>query len=91
MPPGWQVGFLPEWRGTLLGLTCMAQMFVSLWIDRYYDRHLLRYFLWTLWYPLAFWMINMFTTVIALPQALLRGTGRRAIWRSPDRGIPNVH
>jgi len=90
MPPGWQVGFLPEWRGTLLGLTCMTQMFVSLWIDRYYDRNLLRYFLWTVWYPLAFWMINMFTTVIALPQALLRGAGRRAIWRSPDRGITNV-
>ena len=91
IPPGWRVGFLPEWRGTLLGLTCMMQMFVSLWIDRFYDRHLLRYFLWTLWYPLAFWMINMVTTVIALPQALLRGAGRRAIWRSPDRGIPDVH
>ena len=90
LPPGWRVGFLPEWRGTLLGLTCMAQMFVSLWIDRYYDRDLLRYFLWTLWYPLAFWMINMVTTVIALPRALLRRTGKRAIWRSPDRGITHA-
>jgi len=90
LPPGWQVGFLPEWRGTLLGLTCMAQMFVSLWIDRYYDRDLLRYFLWTVWYPLAFWMINMVTTVIALPRALLRRTGKRAIWRSPDRGVTHA-
>lgn len=90
MPPGWQVGFFPEWRGTLLGITCMTQMLVSLWIDRYYDRHLLRYFLWTVWYPLAFWMISMVTTVIALPRALLRRTGKRAIWRSPDRGIPDA-
>jgi biofilm PGA synthesis N-glycosyltransferase PgaC len=90
LPPAWQVGFLPEWRGTLLGLTCMAQMFVSLWIDRYYDRDLLRYFLWTIWYPLAFWMINMVTTVIALPRALLRRTGKRAIWRSPDRGVTHA-
>ena len=90
LPPGWQVGFLPEWRGTLLGLTCMSQMFVSLWIDRYYDRDLLRYFLWTVWYPLAFWMINMVTTVIALPQALVRRTGKRAIWRSPDRGVTHA-
>lgn len=90
LPPAWQVGFLPEWRGTLLGLTCMAQMFVSLWIDRYYDRDLLRYFLWTIWYPLAFWMINMVTTVIALPRALLRRTGQRAIWRSPDRGVTHA-
>ncbi len=91
LPTEWQVGFLPEWRGMLLGLTCMAQMFVSLWIDRYYDRELLRYFVWTVWYPLAFWMINMFTTVIALPRAIFRRSGKRAIWRSPDRGIPNVH
>jgi biofilm PGA synthesis N-glycosyltransferase PgaC len=65
-------------------------MFVSLWIDRYYDRDLLRYFLWTIWYPLAFWMINMVTTVIALPRALLRRTGQRAIWRSPDRGVTHA-
>jgi biofilm PGA synthesis N-glycosyltransferase PgaC len=90
LPPDWQVGFLPEWRGTLLGLTCMAQMFVSLWIDKYYDRNLLRYFLWTLWYPVAFWTINMITTVIALPRAIFRRNGKRAIWRSPDRGITNA-
>lgn len=90
MPPEWQVGFLPEWRGLLLGLTCMAQLGVSLWIDRYYDRNLLRYFAWTVWYPLVFWMINMVTTVVALPKALLRRTGKRAIWRSPDRGVTDV-
>ena len=87
LPPAWQVGFLPEWRGALLGVTCMVQIFVSLWIDRFYDRNLLRYFLWTVWYPLAFWTISMVTTVIALPRAVLRRTGKRAIWRSPDRGI----
>jgi poly-beta-1,6-N-acetyl-D-glucosamine synthase len=90
MPPAWQVPFLPQWHGTLLGLTCMTQMFVSLWIDRHYDRNLMRYFLWTVWYPLAFWMLNMVTSVIGVPAALLRPQGRRAKWRSPDRGI-RVH
>lgn len=87
LPPEWQfVGFLPEWHGMLLGITCMLQMFVSLWIDRHYDKRLLRYLLWTGWYPLAFWMIGMFTTVFALPITLLRRRGKRALWESPERG-----
>jgi biofilm PGA synthesis N-glycosyltransferase PgaC len=87
LPPEWQVGFVPQWHGALIGMVCMLQMFVSLWVDRHYDRNLMHYFAWTVWYPLAFWMINMFTAVIAVPSALLRNRGRRAIWRSPDRGV----
>lgn len=88
LPPEWRyVGFLPEWHGVLLGLTCMLQLFVSLCIDRHYDKHLLRYFAWTIWYPLAFWTISMFTTVLALPITLLRRRGKRALWTSPERGM----
>jgi biofilm PGA synthesis N-glycosyltransferase PgaC len=90
LPPEWQfVGFWPEWHGVLLGITCMLQMFVSLWIDRHYDKSLLRYFAWTIWYPLAFWMISMFTTVLALPITLFRRRGKRALWNSPERGMNN--
>ena len=90
LPPAWHVGFVPQWHGTVLGLTCMAQMLVSMCIDRHYDHHLLRYYAWTVWYPLAFWMLNMVTSVIGVPSALLRPPGRRARWRSPDRGITGV-
>lgn len=90
LPPDWQfVGFLPEWHGVLLGMTCMLQMFVSLCIDRHYDKHLLRYFAWSIWYPLAFWTISMFTTVLALPITLFRRRGKRALWDSPERGMNN--
>ncbi len=86
----WDVHFLPAWHGLLLGFTCMLQILLSLWIDRRYDVHLLRYYLWTIWYPVAFWMINMLTAVIAVPAVLLRRRGRRATWTSPDRGIAHV-
>ncbi len=86
----WQVSFLPAWHGMLLGISCMLQMLVSLWIDRRYDVNLLRYFLWSSWYPAAFWMINMITAVIAVPAVLLRPQGRRAVWSSPDRGVSNA-
>ncbi|MBU4610456.1 poly-beta-1,6 N-acetyl-D-glucosamine synthase [Achromobacter sp. GG226] len=87
-PVDWEtVGFWPEWHGVLLGITCMLQMAVSLWIDRHYDRQILRYLVWTIWYPFAFWTLNMITSVLALPMVLLRRAGQRAVWRSPDRGL----
>ena len=35
-------------------------------------RKLLMYFLDTIWYPVAFWLISMITTVVALPAIVLR-------------------
>jgi biofilm PGA synthesis N-glycosyltransferase PgaC len=52
---------------------------------------LLLYLMDTVWYPLAFWLINMVTTVIALPAVALRQRGKRAVWTSPDRGIQHEH
>ncbi|RYF59056.1 MAG: hypothetical protein EOO27_10560 [Comamonadaceae bacterium] len=91
LPPTWHaVGVFPQWHGVLLGITCMLQMLVSLWIDRHYDKSIMRYFVWTIWYPFAFWTVNMITTVLALPITLLRRRGKRAVWTSPDRGEENA-
>jgi biofilm PGA synthesis N-glycosyltransferase PgaC len=38
------------------------------------------------WYPLAFWLINIAATVVAFPRALGRRSAR-ARWVSPDRGV----
>ncbi|MBV7457236.1 poly-beta-1,6 N-acetyl-D-glucosamine synthase [Acidovorax sp. sif1233] len=86
----WHSTLLPHWQGTLLAMTCILQMLLSLWIDRRYDRDLMRYFAGTIWYPIAFWTITMTTTVVALPNALMRRRGKRAVWTSPDRGVSDV-
>jgi biofilm PGA synthesis N-glycosyltransferase PgaC len=86
----WHSALLPHWQGTLLAMTCILQMLLSLWIDRRYDRDLMRYFVGTIWYPIAFWTITMAATVVALPKALLRRRGKRAVWTSPDRGVSNA-
>jgi biofilm PGA synthesis N-glycosyltransferase PgaC len=86
----WHSALLPHWQGTLLAMTCIMQMLLSLWIDRRYDRDLMRYFAGTIWYPIAFWTITMATTVIALPKVLIRRRGKRAVWTSPDRGISDA-
>lgn len=78
---------LPEWYGVLLGFTCLLQFAVSLSIDGRYEGGMGRYYYWMVWYPIAFWIVNMVTTVAAVPKALLKRRGTRAVWVSPDRGL----
>lgn len=78
---------LPGFSGVLIGITCMLQVAIALIMDSRYEKGLFRYYFWMIWYPVAFWVINVFTTVVATPRVLLRRTGKRATWRSPDRGI----
>ena len=44
-------------------------------------------YFWIVWYPLAFWLINVFTIAVGVPKALLKPKGQRAVWISPDRGL----
>ena len=78
---------LPQWNGVILGITCLIQFAVSLTIDSRYEKGLWRIYFWVIWYPLAFWLISMLTTVVALPRAFLKKPGKRAVWVSPDRGV----
>lgn len=78
---------IPGWPGAVLGMTCLLQFAVSLKIDGRYERGLGRGYYWMVWYPLFFWMINLCTSIVALPKALLKRRGTRAIWVSPDRGV----
>lgn len=87
MPERWQVSLMPGWHGVLIGSTCLMQVLVAMMLDRSYDRPMLRHFYWMIWYPLAYWMLNMATTIVAVPKSLLRHAGKRAIWISPDRGV----
>ncbi|BFM08753.1 poly-beta-1,6-N-acetyl-D-glucosamine synthase [Halioxenophilus aromaticivorans] len=88
MPPQWYVPtILPGWQGIILGVTCLLQFFVSLSIDSRYESGLLRKYFWMIWYPLAYWLINVITIVVAVPKSIFSKRGSRAVWNSPDRGI----
>jgi len=80
-------GLVPGWSGVLLGLTCLLQFGVGLALDSRYEKSLGRYLYVMIWYPLAFWIINLLTMVVGLPKALLKKTGQRAVWSGSDRGI----
>ncbi|MFT4197190.1 MAG: poly-beta-1,6-N-acetyl-D-glucosamine synthase [Pseudoxanthomonas sp.] len=88
LPPGLRVdSILPRWHGMVLALICLLQFAVSLVIERRYETRLWGNYFWMIWYPLAYWLISLCTTVVALPQTLLRRKRRRAVWTSPDRGL----
>jgi biofilm PGA synthesis N-glycosyltransferase PgaC len=79
--------FLSGWNGVMVGTTCLVQVAISLWLDSRYNRNSVSSFYWMIWYPLAYWLFNMLTTIVAVPRALMRHTQKRALWTSPDRGI----
>jgi biofilm PGA synthesis N-glycosyltransferase PgaC len=71
----------------MLGIVCLIQFAISSLIDRRYEARVGRNYYWMIWYPLAYWLISTATTVVALPKALLKRKGTRAVWVSPDRGV----
>jgi biofilm PGA synthesis N-glycosyltransferase PgaC len=79
---------LPGWPGVILGATCLVQFALSLIIDsRYESRQLGQFYYWIIWYPMAYWLIHAAASVVAVPLAIIKRRGTRAIWVSPDRGI----
>jgi hypothetical protein len=51
-----------------------------------YETQIGRNYFWVIWYPMAYWLISLSTTLVALPKTLLRRRSKRATWTSPDRG-----
>jgi biofilm PGA synthesis N-glycosyltransferase PgaC len=77
----------PGWSGIILGTICLLQFAISITVDGRYDRRLGRVYYWLIWYPMVYWVIQVVTTVVAVPRALTRKKGSRGTWTSPDRGM----
>jgi biofilm PGA synthesis N-glycosyltransferase PgaC len=86
-PPISAANIPPGWSGVLLGTMCLVQFAVSLTIDSRYEPRLGRTYYWMIWYPMVYWIIQVATSICALPRALAKPEGRRGIWTSPDRGV----
>ncbi|MGO2391191.1 glycosyltransferase family 2 protein [Halomonas sp. AOP12-C2-37] len=87
MPMEWPVtARVLSYFGSILIAVSFIQFTVSFYIDSRYDKQIFRCVYWSIWYPFAYWLINMATVVIAFPKAMMRQKGRLATWNSPDRG-----
>lgn len=78
---------LPNWCGVILGTTSLLQIAVGSFFDRKYDKELHINYFYTIWYPLAYWGLGWLTSVVAVPKTLMRKSGQKAVWVSPDRGV----
>ena len=56
-------------------------------IDSRYARNMGKYYYWMIWYPIAYWVLSVLTTVVAIPKALYYRKRKRGTWESPDRGL----
>lgn len=83
------LSILPGTTSVALVMTCLLQFALSLFIDSRYEKGIGKYYYWIIWFPIAFWLLNVFTTVVGVPKALIKRRGVRATWTSPDRGIRN--
>lgn len=87
LPVAWPISTrLLSYFGSLLIAISFIQFTVSFYIDSRYDKSIYRCVYWSIWYPFAYWVLNMVTVVIAFPKAMMRQQGRLATWTSPDRG-----
>jgi len=80
---------LPGWNGVILGVTCLLQFAISMFIDSRVEKGIAKYYYWMIWYPIAYWVINVLTTIVAVPRAIFGKHRRFETWISPDRGITN--
>ena len=91
LPEELGVSPIPMWVGSILALVCMTQFVVALTLDSKYDKTLYQHFVWVIWYPVIYWMFNAIAVVVAIPRALTKKIGEKAVWKSPDRGLKVVH
>jgi biofilm PGA synthesis N-glycosyltransferase PgaC len=76
----------PVWYGAVLCLTCLLVFFVSLVIDRKYEKAFMKNYFWVVWYPLVYWIIITLTTIKAVYDVTIKKKAG-ASWKSPDRGL----
>ncbi len=79
--------FPPAFWGLVLAFVNMCQFVTAMTIETRYEHKLLRLLGWIVWYPLVFWIVSMFTMLVAVPKAFFKSRTKRAAWGASDRGF----
>ena len=80
--------FMPYyWKSQFLSFICVIQFFVAMKLDKRYDKTIMKYCIWVIWYPILYWYINALVVLASLPITLLSKKKKYAVWKSPDRGL----
>ncbi len=79
--------FPPHFTGLTLAVVCLIQFMVSVMIEHRYEKNIFRSLFWVIWFPVIYWMLSLFTTLVAFPKVMLRRQRQRARWNGSDRGL----
>lgn len=82
--------FPPAFTGLILGVVCLIQFAISLMIERRYEKGIGASLFWIIWFPVVYWLLSLFTTLVSFPKVMLKRKRGRARWVSPDRGIGRI-
>lgn len=75
---------IPNLWGMAIATLCMLQLLIGVLIDRRYDRGIVRFLPYAVWYPIVYWAFLALTTVCALPH-LVRTPAKESVRWSTAR------
>ena len=79
----WMVG----WLGFLLTIMCLIQFTLAFYMDKLYEKSLIKYLFFIVWYAVIYWLLITMTMCVAFPKVLFRKKDENhvAVWSSPKR------
>ncbi|MDP1809019.1 MAG: glycosyltransferase [Actinomycetota bacterium] len=73
---------IPSWWGMLIATFSILQLGTGVLLARPYDRRISRFFLWSVLYPIGYWIYMSLITVAATPSGLFFKSAEPTRWRS---------
>jgi len=65
---------------------CLLQLTTGVLIDKRYDRGVLRFLPYAVWYPIVYWALLALTTVLAMPYLFRRPQAESVRWQTARTG-----
>ena len=77
---------IPNLWGMSIATLCLLQLLTGVLIDRRYDRRVVRFLPYAVWYPIVYWALLAVTTVIAMPYLFRRPATHTIRWDTDRTG-----
>lgn len=71
----------PNFWGMAIATTCIAQLGIGAWVDRRYDPEIMRSMMYSVFYPIIYWIMMAVITFIYTLPALFRKPPRVQTWQ----------
>jgi biofilm PGA synthesis N-glycosyltransferase PgaC len=77
---------IPNFWGMTIGTLCLVQLAIGTLVDRRYDRDIWRYFPYAVYYPIIYWALLAFATVLSLRYLFVEPPRQSVTWSTQRTG-----